>query len=139
MSNSSLIFKPEIFKALNKIDLNILKIDSAFDETCRSMNQPVGHFNFEKLIENLLKFNGQLIIQTMFIKGVHKGHHFDNSTKEEVDAWLQLIKLINPLSVMIYTIARDTPVAELQKISGSKLKEIASKVEKIGFTVSISE
>jgi wyosine [tRNA(Phe)-imidazoG37] synthetase (radical SAM superfamily) len=139
LSNSSMVFKPEIFDALNKVDLNILKLDSAFEETCRVLNNPVGYFKLDELVQNLVKFKGKLIIQTMFVKGCNNGVNFDNSSDAEVAAWLELIKLIKPLHVMIYTIARDTPVSDLQKVNGTRLKEIASKVKKIGFTVSISE
>jgi len=39
---------------------------------------------------------------------------------------------------MIYTIARGTPVQELEKIDLNVLNNIASKVEKLGFDVSVS-
>ncbi len=139
LSNATLIYKPEIFNALNLADMNILKIDSAYEETCRLLNQPAGHFSIDDLISNLQKFNSRLIIQTMFIKGIFNGVEFDNTTKKELDAWLAVLKRINPSHVMIYTIARDTPDEGIEKISSDKLNKIAGLLESIGINASVSD
>jgi hypothetical protein len=39
---------------------------------------------------------------------------------------------------MIYTIARDTPVDTLQKVSAKDLNSIAIQVENAGFSVQVS-
>jgi wyosine [tRNA(Phe)-imidazoG37] synthetase (radical SAM superfamily) len=139
LSNATLVNKPEIFRALNLVDLNILKIDSAFEDTCRLLNQPAGHFSIDEIISNLQKFKGNLIIQTMFIKGCFKGTEFDNTTKREIDAWLEVLKKINPSHVMIYTVARDTPTEGVEKISSGKLEQIAEFVKRSGISVSVSD
>ena len=138
LSNSTLIHKPKIYSALKQIDQNILKIDSAFESTVRLLNQPYEGFDFQRTIDSLIEFNGKLIIQTMFIRGEYKGQHFDNTTQEEINAWLELLEEINPQQVMIYTIARDTPSENIEKISEKELKEIAKQVEKKGFATQIS-
>ena len=51
---------------------------------------------------------------------------------------LELIKKINPSQVMIYTIARDTPLDSLEKISLDELNSIANRVESAGFDVQVS-
>jgi wyosine [tRNA(Phe)-imidazoG37] synthetase (radical SAM superfamily) len=138
LSNASLIHKSKIYNALKRVDQNILKIDSAFESTARLLNQPYKGFDFQRTVDGLIKFNGKLIIQTMFIRGEYKGQHFDNTTKEEVDAWLELLEKINPQQVMIYTIARDTPSEGIEKVSEAELKEIARRVEGKGFETQIS-
>ncbi|MGM0497503.1 MAG: radical SAM protein [Bacteroidota bacterium] len=138
LSNSSLIHKPKIYNALKRIDQNILKIDSAFESTVRILNQPYKGFDFQRTVENLIKFNSKVIIQTMFIRGTYNGQHFDNTTEKEINAWLELLVKINPQQVMIYTIARDTPSENIEKVSEKELKEIAKKVEEKGFATQIS-
>ncbi|MBG0857941.1 MAG: radical SAM protein, partial [Bacteroidales bacterium] len=64
LSNSTAITKPEIKKALLKVDSNILKLDSAFDLTIRIHNQPRVNVKVNELIENLRQFKGRLIVQT---------------------------------------------------------------------------
>ena len=138
LSNSTLTGNEKIFNALNKADLNILKLDSGYEETNRIINCPLRPFNLEKTIDNLKKFNGNLIIQTLFFKGIYNGKEVNNATVKEVTKWLQIINDIKPESVMIYTIARDTPNKGLQKIPFDDLLEISEKVEKLGIKAHIS-
>jgi wyosine [tRNA(Phe)-imidazoG37] synthetase (radical SAM superfamily) len=138
LSNSTLIHKNSIKKALLRVDQNILKLDSVFEDTVKILNQPQGYFNLEKTIEYLTSFNGKLIVQTLFVNGLYKGQAVDNTTKNEVEAWLKVIEKINPEMVMIYTIARDTPLETLNKVSLDKLNELAKLVEKLGIKTQVS-
>ena len=49
-----------------------------------------------------------------------------------------MVNDIRPESVMIYTIARDTPNKGLQKIPFNDLADISKKVEKLGIKTHIS-
>jgi wyosine [tRNA(Phe)-imidazoG37] synthetase (radical SAM superfamily) len=139
LSNSTTIANPIIKDALLKVDMNILKLDSAFDLTVHIHNQPGVNVKVEELIENLKKFNGNLIIQTLFLKGTYKGKVIDNTTSEEVNAWLEAIEKIRPSEVMIYTFSRDTPEGGLlKKIPLEELNHIASRVEKLGILTQVS-
>jgi wyosine [tRNA(Phe)-imidazoG37] synthetase (radical SAM superfamily) len=139
LSNSTTITNPLIKEALLKVDMNILKLDSAFDLTVRKHNQPRVNVKVEELIEELKKFNGKLIIQTLFLRGSRNGYAIDNTTPEEINAWLKAIKKIQPSEVMIYTISRDTPEGEdLIRVPVEELKQIASKVKKLGIKTQVS-
>lgn len=138
LSNATLTGNNKIFNALSKVDLNILKLDSGYRETNRTINCPLRPFNLDETIENLKKFNGSLIIQTLFFKGVYNGKEVNNATSKEVTKWLQIINDIKPESVMIYTIARDTPNKGLQKLPFDDLVKISKKVEKLGIKTHIS-
>lgn len=139
LSNSTRMHKENIKKALLKVDNNILKFDTAFDDTLRKLDRPVSStFNVAWQIAELKKFEGNLIIQTMFLKGENKGEWIDNTTDEEVTAWLEIVKDINPKQVMIYTIDRETPVKALQKISVEALNSIADRVREAGLDVTVS-
>lgn len=140
LSNSTTITLPLIKEALLKVDMNILKLDSGFDLTVKIHNQPRVNVKVAELIENLKKFHGQLIIQTLFLRGSHNGRIIDNTTTEELDAWLKAIEMIRPSEVMIYTISRDTPEGgHLQKVPLSELKKIALMVQKLGIETQVSE
>ncbi|MCU0474425.1 MAG: radical SAM protein [Bacteroidales bacterium] len=139
LSNSTAITKPKIRKALLKVDSNILKLDSAFDLTVKIHNQPRVNIKVEELIRELKQFNGRLIIQTLFIRGTYKGKIIDNTTPEEIEAWLKAIEKIKPSEVMIYTISRDTPEGgDLAKVPLSELKRIAILVNKLGIETQVS-
>lgn len=139
LSNASRIDRKDVFDALNRADHNILKLDSVDKEFIFQVNQPQSNaFNIKKLIEGLKRFNGNLIIQTMFIHGECGGKIIDNTTPEQLEAWLEAVCEINPESVMIYTIERDTPTEGLRKVTPDILNQIADKVREAGFEVSVS-
>lgn len=139
LSNSTLLHKEAVFRALNKIEDNILKLDSVLDSRIRQLNVPnVPSFTFEKLQEQLCRFNGNLIIQTMFLKGEINGESVDNTTEVEIAGWVEAVKRIRPKQVMIYTIDRETPVKALRKVTKDELEAIADRVRKEGFEVSVS-
>lgn len=138
LSNASTLHKKSVFDALLKIKDNIQKLDSAFEETVRILDCPKGNFNLEKVIKQLSDFKGNVIIQTMFVKGTFKRKPIDNTSDQEVSAWIELLKKIKPRQVMIYTIARDTPIETLQKATAEELDSIARRVEKAGFEVQVS-
>ena len=138
LSNATMLHKPAVFEALLKVDDNIQKLDSAFEETIRLIDCPRGNFNLGKVIDQLKQFNGKVTIQTLFLKGSYKGMQVDNTSEREVGAWLDLLSIIRPEIVMIYTIARDTPVDTLIKISPETLDAIAERVKQKGFNVQVS-
>ncbi len=138
LSNATIISKENIFNSLKKVDDNILKFDSSFIDTVNTINKPKYKYSIEKLIENLKRFNGKLVVQTMFLKGEYENKKIDNTTEAEVDNWLKRVKEIKPERVMIYTIARDTPIETLEKADKVTLDTIAKKVTDLGFEVQVS-
>jgi wyosine [tRNA(Phe)-imidazoG37] synthetase (radical SAM superfamily) len=139
LSNSTTITIPRIKEALLKVDQNILKLDSGFDLTVRVHNQPRVNVKVTELIGNLKRFNGQLIIQTLFLRGSYNGRSIDNTTPEEIETWLKAIEMIKPYEVMIYTISRDTPEGgQLLKVPLPELKRIAGMVNRLGIRTSVS-
>lgn len=138
LSNATMIHKNEVFQALLKIEDNIQKLDSAFEETIKLLDCPNKNFSLTKTVEQLTAFHGKVIIQTLFVRGSYNEQIVDNTTDKEIPAWIELLKKIKPSQVMIYTIARDTPVDTLLKVSAKDLNLIAIQVENAGFSVQVS-
>lgn len=132
LSNASMLHKEKVTKALQKVDKNIQKLDSGIEETFNAINQALGNISLDKIIDGLLSFKGKLIIQTLFMRGEYNGKFIDNTTDEEVEAWLDIVKKVNPEYVMIYPIERGTPAKNIEKISKDELDAIAKKVEGAG-------
>ncbi len=139
LSNATLIMKPTVFAALNRIDNNILKLDSAVEETVKLINQPTGHYSVEETIEQLSRFNGNVIIQTLFFSGTFNGVPFDNSSDKELQAWLEALKRIKPKQVMLYSLDRETPAKGLIKATPDILRKIALQVQALGFDTLVTE
>lgn len=138
LSNATMIGRESVRRALLKVDNNILKLDSAFDDTVRLIDMPMGDYSVARTVENMKLFEGKLIIQTMFLRGSYGGKVVDNTSEREVGAWLELVHEIAPRSVMIYTIDRDTPAKDLHKVSVDDLRKIAERVEALGIPCSVS-
>ncbi len=138
LSNATMIHKTDVVNALLKVDDNIQKLDSAFVETIEKIDCPMGPFNVTDTVERLKAFNGQVIIQTLFVRGEFKNERVDNTTEEEISAWLKLLRKIKPRQVMIYTIDRDTPTEGLERIPVVELEGIAKKIRNLGFKVQVS-
>ena len=137
LSNASMIHDPKVFQALLKLDNNILKLDAGSERIFRLMNNPVLPVNYYGLVEDLKKFEGKVIIQSMFLRGYFGDQPVDNTTEEEVNEWLKKIREIHPMLVMIYPIARATPVQNLEKIPIFELEEIAKKIRDAGLVVKV--
>jgi len=138
LSNATMLHKPSVVRALMKVDDNIQKLDSAFEETIRKMDCPSSNFRLADVVGSLKQFNGQVILQTMFLRGTFKGETIDNTVEKEVAAWLKLVIEIKPSQVMIYTIDRDTPASGLEKVKIEELQQIGERVRLMGIKVQVS-
>ena len=138
LSNATQIHREDVRRALLRVDNNILKLDSAFDETVQLVNKPQGSYSVARTVELLKAFNGELIVQTMFLRGEYLGKRVDNTTTEEVEAWLKLIAEIKPKQVMVYSLDRDTPCQTLEKVEKDELRGIADRVEALGIPCSVA-
>ena len=140
LTNSTQLHRPGVVLALERVDNNILKLDSAIEQTMRKLDRPNNTgFTVEKAIEGIARFGSNAIIQTMFTYGSYDGENFDNTTQEEVDALIEAYKRIRPGKIMIYSIDRKTPARDMHKIPPFKLDEIAEKIEKsTGISVSVA-
>ena len=129
LSNSTRIDRPEIFKALLKVDNNILKLDSALTPTIRQVDRPtLPHLDADTIIENLARFGTDCIVQTMLLRGEYDGKPIDNTTPEEIDALIEAYRSIGPREVMIYSIDRATPARQLVKVPREELEVIGSRI-----------
>ena len=139
LSNSLYLSKKDVFDTLLKVDNNILKLDAGTDKTFRQINRANKSYTLEEIVDNLKRFKGNVIIQTLFLKGEYEGEFIDNTTDEEVAAWLKCIIAIKPAYVMIYPIDRATPAADLIKLSRKELEVIAEKARANGIETKVYE
>jgi len=139
LTNGLNVGKPEIFEALKKVENPILKLDSAFDKTAILIDRPNSKdYSIAKQVELYKRFNGNFILQTMFLCGEFEGQRVDNTTEEEVSAWLELVRELNPREVMIYTIDRETPTKTLEKVPIEELRKIADRVGELGIKTNVA-
>ncbi len=139
MSNATFTGNEEVRLALGRLDNNIQKLDTVDPDYIRRVDRPVSpHYNVENIVDNLKKFNGNVIIQTLFMKGSANGKDVDNTGEFYVKPWLDALKEIKPRQVMIYTIDRETPDKDLRKAFPIELDSIRNRVLALGISCTVA-
>ncbi len=134
LTNATLITRKEVHQALMRVDNNICKLDTIDMNYIHRVDRPSGDwYKVEDIIEGLKRFNGHVIIQTMFMRGniTVNGKSLEdacNLGEEYVTPWLETVKDIRPRQVMIYTIDRETPDKGLRKATPEELNKIRDRV-----------
>lgn len=136
LSNATQLHRREVFEALLRVDNSILKLDSAFDDTVRVLNRPQGEYSVARIVENMSRFEGRFILQTMFLRGECDGVPVDNTTERELSAWLDIVSRVRPRQVMVYSLDRPAPYLSLGKIPLAELQQIADRVKALGIDCS---
>lgn len=138
LTNATLILNRDIAKALNMVDKAILKIDTVNEEDFLKINCPKENVEISDIILGIKKNINKIYIQTMFFRSTHAGYCFDNTTDQSLIAYLEMLDYLKPQQVMIYSIARDTPLAGLQKVSAEELERIGDSIRRRGINVLIT-
>ena len=131
LSNATRIGRPGVFEALRKVDNPILKLDAATDAQARLVNQPLGDYHVEDIVRDLERFEGDFVLQTMFLKG--DGF----ATEDWVDAWMDLVRRLKPREVMVYTIDRETPMKGLRKYTVEEMRALVQPLIDEGYKLQI--
>jgi len=132
LSNSTRLHIPKVKEALLKLDNNVLKLDAGSQEMFERINRPASPVKLASIVEQLAGFEGNLTIQTLFIRGTVKGLEIDNTSDEEISLWIAHLMKIKPKLVMLYSTERDTPETGLEKIEAPELHRIAQRLTEIG-------
>ena len=136
LSNATMIHRESVREALMLVDNNIQKLDTVDATYINKVDRPVSPaYDVNRIIACLKAFNGHVIIQTIFMKG---NAEVDNTSERFISPWLKAIQEIKPQQVMIYTIARETPVAGLEKADLTTLDTIRDRVKALGIDCSAS-
>ena len=133
LSNAVLVHRKEIAEALKKVDNPILKIDASSDELIEKMNKPVGRYRLAEVVEALKDFNGDFILQTMFLKS----DDFDTAAPKALEAWMNIVRDLKPREIMVYTIDRETPDKSLGKYSVEEMTAFVQPLMDEGFKIQI--
>lgn len=133
LSNATRIFREDVFEALRKVDNPILKIDAPTDVLAARINQPQGEYHVEDVVADLMRFEGNFVLQTMFLRSPS----FDSSSPEVLDGWMNIVRKLKPREVMVYTLDREAPAERLEKFSVEEMRTLVKPLIDEGFTVQI--
>ena len=133
LSNATRVHVPEVFAALSKVDNPILKIDAPTDALVAKINQPAPGYSLERVIDALKQFDGNFILQTMFLKAPG----FDSSSPEVLEGWMDIVRRLKPREVMVYTIDRPTPEQGLEAFTVEQMRTLVKPLLDEGFKIDI--
>lgn len=131
LSNATRAGEEAVFRALQKVDNAILKLDAPTDDQVALVNRPVGTYHVEDVVQSLLRFQGNFVLQTMFLRGPGW------ATEEWVEAWMELVRRVKPREVMVYTIDRETPMKGLQKYTVEQMRTLVQPLIDEGYRIQI--
>lgn len=137
LSNSTQLYREDVKQALMKIENPILKLDAGTEKVFQLINRPTISITLGEVIDKLIEFKGNLIVQTLLLKGEIDGIRFDNSTGEEVELLLNHIHKVAPKSVMLYSLDRETPAKDLIKLSKGELEIVAERIRAMGIETNV--
>ena len=131
LSNATMLERKDVFEALKRIDNPILKIDAASDLLIAKVNKPQGRYELERVVEAMKRFDGNFILQTMFLRSP------DFDLTDTLPQWRDLVRLLKPREIMVYTIDRETPDKSLTKYSVDEMTEFVAPLMDEGYKVQI--
>lgn len=133
LSNATMVGRESVFDALKKVDNAIMKIDASTDELIEKVNKPTGVYRLETVIEGLKKFEGNFVLQTMFLRS----DEFDTAAPEALDRWMDIVRELRPREIMVYTIDRETPDKTLGKYTVEQMAQMVRPLMDEGFDIQI--
>ena len=133
LTNATRIGIPSVFEALRKVDNPILKLDAPTDELAARINQPQGNYHVADVVESMRKFEGDFVLQTMFLRS----SDFDSSSPEVLQGWMDIVKELRPREVMVYTLDREAPAAGLEKFTVEEMESLTKPLVDAGLKVQI--
>lgn len=133
LSNAARVHVPEVFEALKRVDNAIMKIDAPTDDLISRVNKPASGYSLARVIEGLKQFEGDFVLQTMFLKSPD----FDSSSPEVLNGWMDIVRILRPRQIMVYTIARPTPQLGLEKFSEEQMHSLVQPLLAEGFDVRV--
>ena len=133
LSNAVLSGRESVVRALLKVDNPILKIDAGTDELIQKINKPVGLYRLDEVVRNLKVFEGNFILQTMFLRS----KEFDTTLPDALEAWMDIVRELKPREVMVYTIDRETPDKSLSKYTVEEMKTFVQPLLNEGYNIQI--
>jgi len=133
LTNSSLLYNPNLRNELTKLDLIVPSLDSVIENNYKKINRPHNDISLDKIINGLIslrkEFDGKILLEIFIIPGI-------NDTDDEFVGFKNIIDKIKPDRVQLNTL--DRPGTEKwvepadEKILKKAIDIIGKKAEIIG-------
>jgi wyosine [tRNA(Phe)-imidazoG37] synthetase (radical SAM superfamily) len=122
LSNSSTVGNPAVCRALDLLDLKIMKFDAGSEDMFRQLNHPAAPVYMGEIIAGL-KALKDCYLQSCFVQG-----RVTNADPDSVGMWVEKVREIHPLAVQIYSLDREPADKRIERVSVTTLQWIANEV-----------
>ena len=131
LSNSETAGREDIRRALHRLDVRIMKLDAGTGAVFSGFNRPLGAPALDGIVEGLAELGG------VTIQALWAGGPSGNYSAGEVEAWLTRLRIIRPVEVQVYSLARGWPEPGLEPLERRILEAIGAKVRDAGIPASV--
>jgi len=125
LTNGSLLWQPEVRKALEPADLVVPSLDAGSNRIFKYVNRPHNDVTFSRMLEGLVKFRdeyvGQYWLEVFLLAGV-------TTPEVELQRLADYIKRIGPDKVQINTVTRPPAEAFAEGVSEKQLSMLAPQL-----------
>lgn len=122
LSNSSTAGNPAVRRALELLDLKIMKFDAGSEDMFRQLNHPAAPVYMGEIIAGL-KALKECYLQSCFVQG-----RVTNADPDSVGMWVEKVREIHPLAVHIYSLDREPADKRIERVGLTTLQWIANEV-----------
>lgn len=125
LSNGAHLDNKKVISGLNQADERVIKVDAGNDNVMQKVNDPLIRLNMAKFLSAIPKLK-DCTVQSLFFSGA-----IDNTTSDAVEEWIEVIGMIKPKAIQLYTLTRPTPnIPDLKAVDEDTLYSIAFKLKK---------
>lgn len=122
LTNGTLLFDPNVRKALLKANLVLPSLDSVTEAGFGKINRPVKGLTVQKYLQGIIdfakEFNGDIWLEVFILPGY-------NDSPEELTALKKAIEVINPNIVQLNTLDRPGTLPGLRAATHEELQRVA--------------
>ncbi len=122
LTNSTLIWMPEVREELKPADLIVPSMDGALQHIFEKVNRPHPELDIEKIKEGLLEFasgfEGKIWLEILLVSGV-------NDSDENISALVEYVEKLKPEKIQLNTVVRPPVEKDSAPVIPERLNEIA--------------
>jgi len=125
LTNGSLLWLPEVRKALKSADMVVPSLDAGSSQIFQYVNRPHSDITFSKMLDGLVKFrdeyNGKYWLEVFLLAGV-------TTPEIEINRLKTCISSINPDKVQVNTVTRPPAEGFAEPVPQKQLQTITKKL-----------